>query len=135
MNEFIEKLIGRLEEGIYSFEERLKFDAKTQKHLISQNNGIKYAITIVNELAEEYKLFGNSEQVNGGWIPCSERLPEEDGVYLITLSDGVDYLTIPADFISNHTWHKWWKIDSEWIYYDDVTAWQPLPEPYKGGAE
>lgn len=44
MKEFIEKLIGRLEDGIYSLEERLKYDTKTQKHLVSQNKGIKYAI-------------------------------------------------------------------------------------------
>lgn len=54
MKEFIEKLIGGLEEGIFSFEERLQYDTKTQKHLVSQNKGIKYAIAIVNQLAEEY---------------------------------------------------------------------------------
>lgn len=54
MKEFIDKLIERLEEGIFSKDERLEYNTKTQEHLISQNKGIRYAIKIVNELAEEY---------------------------------------------------------------------------------
>ena len=34
----------------------------------------KKAMSIVKEVAEEY---------NGGWIPCSERLPEKYGDYLV----------------------------------------------------
>ena len=54
MKQFIDNLIGRLEDGIFSMEERMKYDTKTQKHLISQNQGIRYAINSINELAEEY---------------------------------------------------------------------------------
>ena len=57
MKEFIEKLIGRLEE-YRNFEDHDNLDRQC----------IDGAIEIVKQLAEEH---------NGGWIPCSERLPEE----------------------------------------------------------
>jgi hypothetical protein len=64
MKEFIEKLIGRLEE-----EKKQSYYKATSKSGMSIDMGenIAYgkAIQIVNQLAEEYKLFGNSEQVNG----------------------------------------------------------------------
>ena len=76
MKQFIDKLIGRLEDGIFSMDERMKYDIKTQKHLISQNQGIRYAINSINELAEEY--INTSTETSSGWIPCSERLPNSE---------------------------------------------------------
>lgn len=66
------------------------------------------------------------------WIPCSERLPKESGDYLCT---------IPLDENETYTevltFHKgrFYEDDDEWgaTYHDDVIAWMPLPEPYKGG--
>ena len=101
MNEFIEKLLGRLEEC-----------EKGPKVESLYNDGWKTACQVmkyvVNELAEEH---------SNGWIPTSERLPERDGVYLITLSDGLVYLTIQADFIYKHPHHNWWRSDSNNIWY------------------
>lgn len=65
-----EKIRERLQKGIYSFEERLKYDTKTQRHLLSQNNGINYAINIINQVEAEY---------NNGWISVDDRLPEYNG--------------------------------------------------------
>ena len=58
------------------------------------------------------------------WIPCSERLPEDNRDVLMCLEWGIDIGTYDRG-----EWH------SEWInHYDDdnVIAWQPLPEPYEG---
>lgn len=75
MNEFIEKLIGRLEERIFSAElYNDEFDGKTIDNLICLGD----VTEIVIELAEEYKLFGKTEQVKGGWIACERDLPKED---------------------------------------------------------
>lgn len=60
------------------------------------------------------------------WIPCSERLPEESGLYIVTNVGrwvepvGTRYYNIRADggFWSGHPGDK-------------VLAWMPLPEPYK----
>lgn len=65
------------------------------------------------------------------WIPCSERMPSEQGQYLVTISlyDNSTYV----DVLHFHK-GKFYEIDSEWgnVEYDDVTAWMPLPKPWKG---
>lgn len=57
------------------------------------------------------------------WIPVTERLPEESGEYLVA--------------IGSMLYFSWfYKNDGVWSFMNaDVTAWMPLPEPYKGGAE
>lgn len=66
------------------------------------------------------------------WIPVSERLPEEDGQYLITVKykhvDGYD------DIYAEHG--EW--TDGRWDMFcfghcgevEDIIAWMPLPKPY-----
>ena len=62
------------------------------------------------------------------WVPCSERLPEATGVYIVTCNiysgDKVDGVTA--------TWSYWRR--NEWMM-KDVLAWMPLPEPYGGDEE
>jgi hypothetical protein len=66
------------------------------------------------------------------WIPCSERLPEKDGEYLVTMLYFGEK-TVALDWFSHY------ETDDEdngkplWVYgYDNVIAWMPLPEPWKG---
>lgn len=60
------------------------------------------------------------------WIPCSERLPEEKGRYLITTKRFGDFVVDWNIFMIGT------KIIQEgWLYSGDVIAWMPLPEPYK----
>jgi hypothetical protein len=69
------------------------------------------------------------QQLNGGWIPVSERLPEE-GRYLVTTV----YREVKE---SEFDLKKWWQIDNSTISLEweeepiKVVAWQPLPEPYR----
>ena len=60
------------------------------------------------------------------WIPCSERLPKKEGFYLVTLKykRGAE-TTIRFFRIENGEcyWSKWGN--------EIITAWQPLPEPYR----
>lgn len=76
---------------------------------------------------------------NNGWIPCSERLPEEVyKYYLVTYRECVggetlDYVKI--DYLSilpNNM--KSWEIEEAKTNIR-VLAWQPLPEPYKTEGE
>ena len=62
------------------------------------------------------------------WIPCSERLPEEEGMFLVTakkLGFGCEYYDVKIEYCA--PFH-------EWIYVGnyEVVAWMPLPEPWKG---
>lgn len=57
------------------------------------------------------------------WIPVSERMPERDGRYLCDCNGRI-YIGM---MINNH-FRQYGKIAD-----NIVTAWQPLPEPYKEG--
>lgn len=60
------------------------------------------------------------------WIPVAERLPERCNYYIVTDFDKVD----EAYYNSDGRWFSW---DGNKL--KDVTAWMPLPEPYKEGQE
>ena len=72
------------------------------------------------------------------WIPVSERLPEEDGQYLIT----VKYKHINDDYDDIFAEHGEW-FDGKWdntIFghcgeVENIIAWMPLPQPYKTESE
>lgn len=57
------------------------------------------------------------------WIPCSERLPEEEGQYLVTKSRAGKKSVEFAIYFEIY----------EWNTADPVVAWMPLPEPWKEG--
>ena len=65
------------------------------------------------------------------WIPCSERLPSEQGQYLVTFPLCNEE---PWVYILSFNKGKFYETDDEWgdVEYDDVTAWMPLPKPWKG---
>ena len=73
------------------------------------------------------------------WIPCSERLPENDNEVLITVWDAEDdYVEVYKGFYQGHEWWTQWchgcsKIKDEPCGENIVIAWMPLPEPYRGG--
>jgi hypothetical protein len=57
------------------------------------------------------------------WTPTSKKLPDKDGDYLVTFKL---LFTRPVEVctFSNGYWDKG--------AYEEVLAWQPLPEPWKG---
>lgn len=75
----------------------------------------------------------------GGWISVKDRLPEEDGEYLVfmihkTMVLGyANRLTDVDQFDFNENTSGWYDYDSEYGFYQrmDVTYWMPLPEPPK----
>lgn len=64
------------------------------------------------------------------WVPCSERLPEHDGEkYLVTLySDRINVVSVRISYCYMNRDGFWSDVP---VGYK-VTAWMPLPEPYKG---
>ena len=88
MKEFIEKLTKKLYENVKS---KSCPDEACWAHLNkncdscdSKEIKVQDVIRIANELAEEYGKDINvttidaGELLGSGWIPCSERLPEEE---------------------------------------------------------
>lgn len=128
INEFVEKLRERL--GKYEYSHLVEHD--TEECLHCRENEDDWcncrncficvwdkAKAIVKELAEEYKDVPDTNV--GKWIPVSERLPDEEGSYLVTFDDG---------YVSSAPFY-----DEDWELWCDSgepVAWQPLPEPYKG---
>ena len=128
MNKAFEKILERLEkERIILLENNLH-----------QAIALNFAKGIVQEVAEEYK---------DGWIPCSERLPEDRDWYLAVFEE-VDTGFIGLPYIAEYLMGKHTISTSEdgWIihnctdredgpseYYKKLrcVAWQPLPEPFK----
>lgn len=71
------------------------------------------------------------------WIPVSERLPEEGYGVLVTVSGKHDNIIfVNALEIAEYRNTEGWIIEGYLDWLDpDVTAWMPLPEPYKESKE
>lgn len=61
---------------------------------------------------------------NGGWIPVEERLPEDERMVLVTCQTKKGIRSTNRAYYDGAFWHGSGSMSS-------VTAWQPLPEPYK----
>ena len=77
------------------------------------------------------QIIHDALSAGAGWIPCSERLPSNSGNYLITVAD------LRLGHIGEHTvtMADFYVKAKKWNSIVDVTAWMPLPEPYKAESE
>ena len=116
MQEVFSKIIEELEEN-----QTIVFNLGGGKP--KQSIDLERAIEIVQEVAEEY---------NGGWIACSERLPEPIRPVLVTLRNWMNdkYFVKVGRFHTDH-----WKTDEGIVENSVVIAWQPLPQPYQTKGE
>ena len=73
---------------------------------------------IVGFLKDTAESFMRENQSAQQWIPCSERLPDQNGKYLVV---GRQKAINILKFDGGRWYGKW-----------GVVAWMPLPEPYKG---
>ena len=68
-------------------------------------------------------------QKSGKWIPVSERLPEDNELVLFsTKTDRV----FEGRYFADNTDRQWYSFRDETFAWNNVvTAWMPLPKPYK----
>ena len=102
--------------------------------LISKQDLMKQAFSVYYPLeGENYIKVIRLEDVEKApteprWIPVIEKLPEEDGCYIVTTkipfyeNGAYGYITGAAYYISCVM--NWYDANGE------VIAWMPLPEPY-----
>lgn len=70
------------------------------------------------------------------WIPCSERLPQEEKkTYWVCTDTGYQ-----CECRWTNVNHLWTDLTTDWHWhimdiprYTEVVAWMPLPEPYEEG--
>lgn len=75
------------------------------------------------------------------WIPCSERLPDKEGEYLVTFSDEWNrnlvralWYGTPFDLDDRTMWTFYCEHEYGFEAFKaekPIVAWMPLPEPYK----
>ena len=118
MKEFVEKLMSMLEKQIFSAElHNYEWEGQTVHNLLCLGD-VK---NVAEQLAEEY---GKETNVPSKWIPCSERLPEESLNSVL----GWDEYRERCCFVQY--------LGGRWVLGNDVesvkiTAWMPVPDPYK----
>ena len=75
----------------------------------------------------EYKEKRSATDYGGGWIACSEKLPDKNGYYIIqTQTNNIK--------IARYHYNTTREYMAFWIDHmkvENVVAWQPLPEPYQ----
>ena len=80
----------------------------------------------VAERIENFKAELNSSE----WIPCSERLPEEGAVVLVSLEEDEDWSWVRL--VREGYYDEGYWFDTDGAHYGlEILAWMPLPEPYK----
>lgn len=97
----------------------------------------KAVIKDKNKLSEAMEKLARLEDAEekdrlGQWIPCSERLPEDESYILVSFEN----YTMPdiARYEENDDGGTFYPGDEEETYAHyglTVNAWMPLPEPYK----
>ena len=118
------------------------------KNLKNVRNGFR-EFTGLNEDGEEtFRMAIKAlKQPEPHWIPCSERWPEDGKECLVSIpcskkNTVVDMASYSTDLykVDKYDFHDkqgvsgWYQLDREYGYLEtlNVTAWMPLPEPYKG---
>lgn len=100
--------------------------------IVALHNNMNYVDTIINEINSIIDIINEQPKV-GEWIPCSERLPEEEEPVLVQWEKYDRHLNITITYLD-----VMWLDDAEEEVFETingvpngkVVAWMPLPEPY-----
>lgn len=81
----------------------------------------------IHKVMDEVERYVDNEKSADYWIPCSERLPEKDELVLVTVWNDVT--------IAWRNIYGGWESAEDMYEKGDVTAWMPLPKPYREDGE
>lgn len=116
-----------LKKAVAALEERA--NAQPCDDAISRDDALNAVTmaTVRSVAIENIELIPNTYQrpAKTRWIPCSERLPEEVGLYLVSMHR----LGYPQRGIDEFVSGKWER------YGNNVIAWMPMPEAYTESEE
>ena len=102
--------------------------------LYDLNDKLYQAADTIESLSAKLQAadMARSEDCGGGWIPCKERLPEEDVNVLVQVSGTYRNITFEDAFeLATYIKGEGWTLESyPDIYNPNIIAWQPLPELY-----
>ena len=110
MNKAFEKILDRLEK------ERIILLENNMHQAIALN----FAKGIVQDVAVEYK---------DGWIACSERLPEDDSICIVTVEYPNNKTMVDYGWFDRKS--VCWFVGMQEFRTSNILAWQPLPDPFK----
>lgn len=95
---------------------------------IGKQKARSYAYAI--EIVQSNGFLKTTLKNNNGWIPCSERLPEEHKLYDITFKNSAGIHSDSA--IYNPYLKRWlWDADETELVESEVLAWAEKREPYR----
>lgn len=112
------------------------------KKVMPKNSEAQFRCVNVNDIINAPTVKAQPEPQ---WIPCSERLPKESGRYLVTRGLNACgslwsriYIANYSDLMGIKSERIWWQGNvgkSDFERLDDVLAWKPLEEPWRGDEE
>ena len=85
----------------------------------------KYAglyVKVIQDMIEQLQSDLEQDEKENGWIPVSERLPEDDTTVLVSCKTSRGTTFVRDGYYTHGSWR---------LNCIGVTAWRPLPEPYK----
>ena len=127
MNKAFEKILERLEEEReHSYTDFSEYVSNFSPCLDSEyddffHRGLERASKVIKEVKQSY---------NNGWIPCSEKLPDEHKLYDITFKNDAGIHSDSA--IYNPYLKRWfWDADETELVESKIIAWAEKRQPYK----
>lgn len=119
-------MVSRIKERLLQYKQEL------QKQTMYKEGLPGSSLDIVNSLLDDLE----EDEKENGWIPVTERLPEEDGAYIVTFKNGIrvrmaGYGCCRRTVLGYPIGHGWYNLETAQYYAcDSINAWMPLPKPY-----
>ena len=70
-----------------------------------------------------------AEEYKGGWIPCSERLPEDDSICIVTVEYPNNETVVDYGWFDRKS--VCWFVGMQEFRTSNIIAWQHMQEPFK----